>query len=121
MDSRRVRGESPAGEKALEWRSARTARTGEGDAFGFGDGLAGRALLTSLRPRRRSGNVAMAAATAARRPNGGEPGVPGDIMAVMVTPFFSSAHGENSGVAGSGLSAIAPWKAGDWYIMAALG
>lgn len=120
MDSRRVRRESPAGEKAPLWRSARTARTGEGDAFGLGDGLAGSELLTSLRPRRRSGNVAMAAATAARRPNGGEPGIPGDI-AVIFTPFFSSTlHGENSGVAGSGLSA-APWKAGDWYIMAALG
>ena len=115
-DSRFVRGEAPAGEKAPELRSVLTARTGDGDGCGFGAGdLAGAsALLTSLRPRRRSGNVAMAAVTAARRPKGGEAG---DETAATLAAFFSSVWQGESETAGSGLSAIAPWNAGDCIIV----
>ena len=97
-------------------RSVLTARTGDGDGCGFGAGdLAGAsALLTSLRPRRRSGNVAMAAVTAARRPKGGDAG---DETAATLALFFSSTSHGDSATAGSGLSAMAPWKAGDCIML----
>ena len=99
-----------------ELRSVLTARTGDGDGCGFGAGdLAGAsALLTSLRPRRRSGNVAMAAVTAARRPKGGDAG---DETAATLALFFSSTSHGDSATAGSGLSAMAPWKAGDCIML----
>ena len=56
----------------------------------------------------------MAAVTAARRPKGGEAG---DETAATLALFFSSTSHGDSATAGSGLSAMAPWKAGDCIML----